>query len=161
MLLLVLPNFFSHRIIPWLLILMIRVLALYLSLVLDVSVVDCWIFSLIVEVLSSSTRKLTLIVLRLFFFVFHCIFLNILGNFIALDLFSLFIAVSEGRLVSLSFPLLYYGENLFIKLLSVLLFRDILIVGKARGFVLAIEHFLLQVDSLQIDWQLIHLFPAK
>lgn len=113
------------------------------------------------EVLSSSTRKLTLIVLRLFFFVFHCIFLNILGNFIALDLFSLFIAVSEGRLVSLSFPLLYYGENLFIKLLSVLLFRDILIVGKARGFVLAIEHFLLQVDSLQIDWQLIHLFPAK
>jgi uncharacterized membrane protein YjdF len=112
-------------------------------------------------VLSPPTRIFTLVVLGLLFLFFHAVFLYIFGSFVFLSPFYLFVVVLNDRFVFLSFPLLDNGDHFFLGLFSILLFGDVLIIGKARGLMLAVKHLLLQVDALEVDRQLAYFPPSE
>lgn len=109
---------------------------------------------------SSSTRELAFVVLSLLLFLL-LVLLAVLGrHFITLKRVLLLFYFRDGELVIfLSFLLLL--NAILLVVFGVDLLWDVLVVGEAGNFVLAVKDFFLQVDSLQVERKIADLSASE
>lgn len=112
------------------------------------------------QVSSSSTRKLTFIVLSLFFFILF-ILLPVLGRrLITLLRVFLLLHFRYGKLVIILSILLLLNAILLV-VFCVDLLWDVFVIGEAGYFMLAVEDFFLEVDSLQVGRKVADLLASE